>query len=409
MPSPKIFYGWWIVSACFVLSFFVGGIAFWGFTAYFTPLVNEFGWSYTQISFASSLRGLEMGILAPLMGFLVDRLSPRRVVFASVLLISLGLFVLSHTQSLITFYLSIIFLGFGTGGCTSVVLMTAVAKWFRKRLSLAMGIMVSGFGASGLMTPAVVWLIDTYGWRETLIIKAVAMLIIGLPLAAVIRSSPEHYGLEPDGIKSPPQSGSQPKPPPETSLSLRHVWRSSSFTCLLLVETVRFMAVAAVGLHVMPYLESLGIERSLAGMVAMGIPVFSILGRVGFGYLGDHIDKRRAFTFTLSAMSAGLLVFAWVGEIWTIVLFLLLFPPGLGGGMVLRGATIRHSFGPAAFGTLLGAVMGAGALGGMIGSTLAGWSYDFFGSYHQIWYFLALVTATATMLTSRIKPIVQNT
>ena len=61
----NIFYGWWIVLACFFIAFYVAGIIFYGFTAFIDPLVAEFGWSYAQISFAASLRGLEMGIMAP--------------------------------------------------------------------------------------------------------------------------------------------------------------------------------------------------------------------------------------------------------------------------------------------------------------------------------------------------------
>ena len=68
-PS-SVFYGWWIVGACFLISLYVGGVIFFGFTAFFEPIANEFGWSYTQISLAASLRGLEIGLLAPIFGVL---------------------------------------------------------------------------------------------------------------------------------------------------------------------------------------------------------------------------------------------------------------------------------------------------------------------------------------------------
>ena len=405
MPFANVFYGWWIVLACFAISFYMGSVLFWGFTAFFTPLVKEFGWSYTQISFASSLRGLEMGILSPLMGILVDRFSPRKIILIGVVAVALGLFSLSYAQNLTMFYLSIISMGLGSAGCTSVVLMTAVSKWFRRRLGLALGIMASGFGASGLGTSVIVWLIDTYGWRGAVTIEAVGILLICLPLAMIVRDDPGRYGLEVDGVKRKPVDNLSCQPAPEVSLSLRSAWRSRPYISLLLIETIRFAAVSAVGLHVMPYLESLGVARSVAGVVASAVPVCSILGRVGYGYLGDRIDKRKAFAFSLTGMTLGLLVFAHVGETWTLVLFLALFSPGLGGGMVLRGAVIRETFGPAAFGSLLGTVMGGSALGGMLGSTLAGWSYDQFGRYYEIWFFLALITAAATLLTRGIKPV----
>ena len=62
----KIYYGWWIILACALINLYVGGIVFFGFTAFFAPIRDEFGWSYAQISFAVSLRGMEVGIFSPI-------------------------------------------------------------------------------------------------------------------------------------------------------------------------------------------------------------------------------------------------------------------------------------------------------------------------------------------------------
>ena len=34
----RIFYGWWIVLACFIISIVTGAVTFFGFTAFFDPL-----------------------------------------------------------------------------------------------------------------------------------------------------------------------------------------------------------------------------------------------------------------------------------------------------------------------------------------------------------------------------------
>jgi len=152
----KVFYGWWIVLACFFISLYVGAVVFFGVTAFVSPLREEFGWSYTQISFAASLRGLEMGIFAPIVGFLVDRFGSKKLLLAGTITTGLGLLFLSRTQSLAMFYASFLLLAFGSGGCTSVVTMTAVANWFHKNIGIAFGVMASGFGASGLLVPLIV-------------------------------------------------------------------------------------------------------------------------------------------------------------------------------------------------------------------------------------------------------------
>ena len=96
----KIFYGWWIVLACSLIGLYVGGIIFFGFTAFFEPIREEFGWSYAQISLAISLRGLEMGVFAPVVGFLVDRFGARKLILWGTITLGFGLILLSLTQSL---------------------------------------------------------------------------------------------------------------------------------------------------------------------------------------------------------------------------------------------------------------------------------------------------------------------
>ena len=149
----QIYYGWWIVLASFMVAFYVAGSVFYGFTAFIEPLAIEFGWSYTRISLAASLRGLEMGLFAPFVGILVDRFGSRKLMFSGVLVLGFAIILLGFTQSLAMFYGAFILIAFGAGGCTSVVTMTAVANWFDKNVGKAMGVTTSGFGTSGLIIP----------------------------------------------------------------------------------------------------------------------------------------------------------------------------------------------------------------------------------------------------------------
>lgn len=98
--SHKVFYGWWVVGASFLIALYVGGVIFYGFTAIFEPIANEFGWSYTQISLVASLRGLEIGLFAPVAGIIADRWGPRRLIFSGVTITAAGLILLSTTTSL---------------------------------------------------------------------------------------------------------------------------------------------------------------------------------------------------------------------------------------------------------------------------------------------------------------------
>ncbi|MBW2561534.1 MAG: MFS transporter [Deltaproteobacteria bacterium] len=400
----RIFYGWWIVGACFLIAFYVSSVIFFGFTVFFEPLVREFGWSYTQISFASSLRGLEMGILSPLIGFLVDRFGSRRLLLAGTITVGIGLILLSYTQSLLMFYGAMLFMAFGAGGCTSVVTMTAVARWFRRDIGKALGIMSAGFGASGLMVPLIVWLVDACGWRTALIALGLGMWIIGIPLALVIRDSPEQYGYLPDGASSDDPAILNDPQTMDSSMTIWDVLKDRTLLCLNLAETVRFMALTSVVIHIMPHLSNVGTPRSTAGVIVAAIPLVSIIGRFALGWLGDVFDKRYITSLAFCLMGIGVFALTFVHMKVGLALFLLSFPAGFGGISVLRGTILREYYDPRAFGTMLGIMMGFAAVGGIIGPTLAGWAFDTFGNYQCVWSVFSLLLFLAIVLVLKIRP-----
>ena len=399
----KIFYGWWVVLACSLLTIYVAGVVFSGFTAFFQPIREEFGWSYTQISFATSIRGLEMGIFAPFVGVLVDRYGARRLILSGTVTIGLGLILLGFTQSLPMFYGAFLLIAFGAGGCAAVVLTTAVVNWFDRKVGLALAVFGIGVGLGGLMIPIIVWLIEVYQWRTSFFILGIGMWIIGIPLSLLVRNNPEEYGYTPDGEK-PSSGAAESIGPTETAdLGLKEALRERSFLYLNMAEFIRFMIFGAVSVHVMPYFNSIGMQRRSAGFIAGAIPLFSILGRFSLGRLGDIRDKREVLTWSFFIMSLGTVAFCFVRIRWLIVPFILLFCLGLGGAMVLRSAFLREFFGRASFGTLIGIVMGAGSLGGVLGPLMAGWTYDTFGGYGAIWLFFGGLMLLATGLIMRIR------
>jgi len=186
-------------------------------------------------------------------------------------------------------------------------------------------------------------------------------------------------------------------------IGLREALRKRAFLYLNIAEAIRMLTITAVIIHVMPYLSSVGIPRATAGMVAGAIPLFSIIGRFGFGLLGDIFDKRHLMVWTFSIIGGGMLAFCYVQVIWVALLFLLLFSPGYGGGMVVRGAILREYFGRTSFGKILGITMGSASIGGIIGPTLAGWAFDTLGNYHIIWPVLSGLNGVAIWLILRIR------
>lgn len=411
---PRVFYGWWIVAASFLITLYTGGVIFYGFTTIFEPIANEFGWSYTQISLAASLRGLEIGLLAPLMGILVDRWGPRRLIFSGAIITCLGLALLSRTTSLGMFYGAFTLMAIGTGSCGVTVLMAAVANWFHRKVGIATGIAMCGFGFSGLIVPVIVRLIDIFEWRTTMIILGLGMLVIIPPLSLLVRHKPEPYGYLPDGeVNSTliPDKGSAPAQSVEFDIGVKQALKSSAFWHISLALMYQFMVVSAVVTHVMPYLSSIGIARSTSSFVALAIPLISIIGRLGFGWFASKRDNRQLTAGAFTLMSLGLLCFGYAstGWDWLLVPFLILFAIGYGGNMILRAVLLREYFGRSSFGTIYGFHMGILMVGTFVGAPLAGWVFDSWGSYQSIWFVFAGLAVVALIAIVSAPPVSNDT
>jgi sugar phosphate permease len=390
----KVFYGWYIVGACFLISVYCAGVMYFGFTAVIEPIVDEFNWSYAQVSLAASIRGLEAGLLAPVVGFLFDRLGPRKLIFAGATIMGLGLLLLGRTNSLAMFYGSFILISTAVSISVGVVPMTVVGNWFRKRVSLATGIVVSGVATGGLLVPLVTRIIDTYQWRGAMTIFGLGAWVILLPLSLLVRHRPEQYGYLPDGEvsrKLDVDEGQTSAQYNEVDVNVKHALKGRVFWHIALGMACHFLVAIAVITHVMPYLSSIGISRMTASLVAMVIPLVTIGGRIGFGWFGDRFDKRRVTAYGMALLGLSMLIFSYVtaAGIWLLVLFIIIFGIGYGGPVPMSAALIREYFGRAWLGTVLGFATGVAYIGSLVGPPLAGWVYDTYGSYQGAWFALA--------------------
>jgi len=296
-------------------------------------------------------------------------------------------------------------------------LMTAVANWFRRKIGIATGIMICGYGFSGLLIPVIVNLIDTYEWRMTLALLTIGLLAICLPLSLLVRHKPEQYGYQPDGEAENTvilNNSLAKAKVDEVNVGTKQAVKSRTFWHIALALMCQFIILSAVITHVMPYLSSIGFTRAISGLMAAGIPLASIGGRLGLGWLGDKVDKRRVAAGAFALMCGGLLCFGFIsaGDTWLLVTFLILFGIGYGGNNTLRASLIREFFGRKNFGAIHGLMIGVMALGSIAGPPLAGYVFDNWGSYQPIWFVFAglaiaalLAVITTPPVSSTVQPV----
>ncbi len=398
----NLFYGWWIVLASFVLLVITGGTALYGFTAFFNPISSEMKWGSAAMSFAFSLRSVEGGVLQPVIGIFVERVGVRKCIFTGIILMGFSLFLLSRMSTLTTFYVGFVLLSLGFTMAAGIPQYTAVANWFKKRRSLALGLLTTGWGVSGLMTPLIALMIRSVGWRETLFLLCPFILMIGIPLSFFIRDRPQPYGMQPDGGTPEDHpldnAGSQAQ---DLGLSLKEALKTKTFWMLLLYALCVQFAFSTIPVQEMPHLINVGISEKLAALTMAGYSLVSLVGRLFISWLGDTYSKKRLLMISAAMQAIGFFIYANITSPWMIIPFILFYGPGFGATVPLLPAIQADYFGVRSFASIRGMMSIAFAVPGIVAPVFAGWIFDIYHSYtiaFQLYAILAALSIPVLMM-----------
>ena len=400
----RVFYGWWIVLACWAVTLYGGGAFFFGFSAFFKPISEEFGWSRALTAGAISLSQAEGFIEGPIVGPLVDRFGPRKLMLLGICMVTIGFLALSMVNTLVYFYLVyIVFLAIGFNTGFFVAAQAAVANWFIKRRSRALGLLstANGFGGA-IMAPLIAWLILSFGWRVASVWIGLGMFAIGIPLALVVRHRPEQYGYLPDGEKArddPPnprqpveEASGQVSRPGEVDFTIWEALATRVFWMLAVAFGLRTLAISATVIHQIPFLTDRGIsEQGAAGILAL-MGLMSIPGRLIFGFLGDYFNKRYLLAIAYLLQALGIFILLNADSIQQVFLFTVVFGMGWGAPNLLFALRADY-FGRKYFATIAGVEQSIVAIGTVIGPVYAGLVYDINQSY-QLAYSTFILSIT---------------
>lgn len=399
MARPRFFYGWWIVAAGFGIEALIGALVFHAYGAYVVLLREEFGWSKTMFSAAFSMARAESGMLGPVQGWLTDRFGPRALIRVGMTVFAVGFMLFSQIGSPVAFFATFFLMALGSSLGGYLPIGVAIVGWFRRRRALALSISATGMAVGGLLTPLVVMMMTRAGWRWTAFLSGVLVLLLGLPLAQLVRHRPEPYGLLPDGDTRPPATHyGRATPPPATDFTAREAIRTPAFWYVSLGHGSALLVVSAVLVHLIVHVtERLGYTLAQAATVVALMTVMQVIGQVSGGWAGDRYSKRLISAVCMLAHAAALLVLAFAASFWMILLFAVLHGLAWGIRGPLMAAIRADYFGAAAFGTITGVSSMIVMLGMMAGPLVAGVLADRTGSYVSGFSILATMAAVGSV------------
>ena len=406
---PVIFYGWWIVLSGTAIMSLMGAFSYYGMGVFFNSIKDDLGWSAAALGAALSLARIQGGVLAPGVGFLIDRYGSQRLVLIGVVLSGLGFILLGQTMSVIYFYIIFIFLVQGgvSAGMGNAP-MAAVTNWFSRRRATALGVMNLGLSFGGILALPLAQIIQAFGWRTALVFAGATIWIVGIPLSFVIRHRPEDYGYLPDGDKPEERSGDGDFPgaqaPQEVTYSPWQAVKTQAFWSIALMFSARHFVTGSVALFLIPLLQERGMSLTDAAAVLSLMALIGMPGRVGFAWLGDRYDKRLVIGFCFLFQSVGIILFTALGDTLGIIFFLVLYSPTYSGVLPLIPAIQADYFGREWFATIRGLMTPVATLSVVLGPIVVASIRDFTGSYEPAFAALGVSNILALVFVAITRP-----
>jgi MFS family permease len=399
-----LFYGWYIAAAGAGTNFFVLGITFFGFGVFLEAFRVTYGWSVTAIALGYSIRTLELGLLAPLAGYIADRLGPRRMAVAGVIVMSLSLVMFWQATTLTMYYAACIVMGLGqsVGGPNAFSL--AIMRWFVKKRGQAMSVITTGNGFGYFSTLILAATIGAFGFHEAFLVLALALFLGGLPLALVIRDRPEELGLKPDGEKD--AEGGSARPARDAGgLEVADAMRTPAFYLLTLGLAAGAAAQLVWIVFQVPHLMAAGFSLAFVGVMAAAYGLAAIPLRWAAGWLGDRFGRKQTYMLAvaLEGIGLGFLAFVTPERWWLFIPFFLTFGIGHAGWLVLQHTLIADFFGAKRFATLRGFANAFQIPVSVLVPLFMGYVFDTGGSYDSALLVIAALVAAGALSLALIR------
>ena len=404
LRKPKLFYGYWLVAATFFFAFIFSGCGFYAFSLFVKRLQADFGWGRGEVMTTLTIFFLVAGVTAPLIGRLVDRYGARAVMAVGAVVAGLGFVLLGFVDELWHFYGGYVVIGLGMSATGMTPATAVISNWFEKRRGMAIGVMSAGIGAGGLAVAPLVgaYLIPNFGWRIAYLTLAVLVWML-IPLALlVIRTRPADMGLYPDGRQGPePRVDGQVSGQATEGLTARMALATTAFWLIgFSFITFGFSEVGILQNHV-PYLEDVGFSAALAASVHGIVGLWSTIGKFGFGWLCDRILPKYVCAIGLGLQLVATILLMSVQPaapralLW---LYAFMMGFGVGGWLPTMSMLVSTNFGLVAYGAIFGMISLTQSLGAGTGPLVAGYLYDAFGSYQQV--FIIIIASFAVSMLS---------
>jgi MFS family permease len=319
-------------------------------------LIFSFQTNATALGLMSSMYFYAYAFEQPMVGYLSDRIGPRRVVGFWSLIAVVGCVIFALSPTIIWASVGRGLIGIGVGG-VYVPALKSFSQWFRQKEFTTLTGLLMAIGNMGaiMATTPLAWTSKTWGWRMSfLLIAGVTLLLAVVTLVftrdykAVVSNTVEHQ-----------------------SHLLRHSSHHPSHTRLILTSIkfwvlfIIFFGIYGIfltlqGLWATPYLMSvLQIDRLSASHLNIALPLGFMLGAPLFGWIADRCSTKRVHIFI--GLMGAVTLFWLILSLYTktlnkngLMILFFLMGTATGGWLATLWSLIRETTPPEIMGSISG-------------------------------------------------------
>lgn len=379
--AKRLFYGWYIVAASFLLMATAMGISLNCNTLFITPISAELQFNRSQMAMNATLISICSMLVSLFSLKLFKRFGLMNLMKLSAIMISLGFLGYSFADHIGVFYLLSILIGISYALLTNITLSIILSNWFEYKRGLAIGIAFMGSALGGMLFTALTgyWL-ENWGWRFTY--RGLAIILAGVIIPVVffiIREKPEDLGLQQLRIEHDWDDQAQPI---KKELELKDAFSSPKFWivtgCILLTSYALSTLLYTIAPHLVGNGYSLQFSANVLS-VSMGLLA---AGKLVMGKAFDKLGTRKATLISSCFIFLGLVGMILVDAKAAVLLIILGVGLGAPFGTIGYQLLIHSVFDTFKFSAIYGFIIAFSNLGGTLSPIINGAVFDATGNYN---------------------------
>ncbi|MCR3719541.1 MULTISPECIES: MFS transporter [Prauserella salsuginis group] len=362
-------------------------------SVFIDPIIEDLDISRSLVSGAYLIGSLSGTLVLPLLGRLIDRYGPRRIMATIAACFGLILIVSSAASEITGLTAAFIGVRVGGQGALNLVATTTVAIYVHRRRGFAIGLS-SAIGTAGISLAPVLLerLIAVADWRTVWIGEGIAVWLLVIPAALI---------LLPRTPPAPPRGGEaddRPRGPlPTVDWTRGQAMRTGMFWAVAAGVAVCSLVTTGLNFHQVSLLGERGLSATEAAATFLPQTIAGLITAFGLGWLADRFSDRVLIVLTMLLLALATAGAGWVTPGFTAVLYGVALGACANGVRTLEAVAFPRCFGLRHLGAIRGVVHSITVGASAFGPLLVAMGHDVADTYRAILLMLTALPVTVAI------------